>query len=439
MRTIHIYRGSRWQRWYNQPGSFGVARRYGQLSRSAFWDTIFPGPDVEPSSLFSFRTEGRGPNYFVTHGTSYPDLEATSYVARCFFDHYKATQPHPVAIVKLPLPNTPYATLSQNTSMKILAAVPVLTSIATAAGSALIEDWYCCSMIVFGMACNGIACCVAGRRDLRFEQRPPTSHPLSMPRAILSYSSQSRVLWRRPTPMGILYDGNDLVVMQGPDFMMNAIAYGKLGLTYLDERPYYHDLGVCAVLLSSQLLAQLLIVPQGKLIGQLLFLVSLAVSWVYNSYISSSDITMLFKALVFENLFGLEEISKTPPQQGPYCETRTSAVVFALLVMAPSLDKNTLPLVLDRLLHDNTRVWKMWKDSVVKCIEQHWNSYIEQLWDDDINHHIQKLVDSPGLGPRFTFNFPEADQPLSAEEISELNRLRSHAREAAEMYRKYQT
>ncbi|EIW55252.1 uncharacterized protein TRAVEDRAFT_94054, partial [Trametes versicolor FP-101664 SS1] len=49
MNTIHIYSGRRWMGWYNQPGTYEVARRYGQLAVSRLWDALYPGPNLDPA------------------------------------------------------------------------------------------------------------------------------------------------------------------------------------------------------------------------------------------------------------------------------------------------------------------------------------------------------------------------------------------------------
>ena len=41
---------------------------------------------------------------------------------------------------------------------------------------------------------------------------------------------------------------------------------------------------ICAFLLLSQFIVQLLLVPQGTLFGQIMFLASFTVSWGYNVY-----------------------------------------------------------------------------------------------------------------------------------------------------------
>ncbi|KAH7922535.1 hypothetical protein BV22DRAFT_1017093, partial [Leucogyrophana mollusca] len=49
MTTVHLYRGRRWWGWYNSPGSYTVAKHFGQLASSRLWDALFPGPNVEPA------------------------------------------------------------------------------------------------------------------------------------------------------------------------------------------------------------------------------------------------------------------------------------------------------------------------------------------------------------------------------------------------------
>ena len=44
-----------------------------------------------------------------------------------------------------------------------------------------------------------------------------------------------------------------------------------------------------AVNSRTHFVAQLLLIPQGSLFGHIMFLVSFAVSWVDNSYLSSTD------------------------------------------------------------------------------------------------------------------------------------------------------
>ncbi|KIJ60768.1 hypothetical protein HYDPIDRAFT_98055, partial [Hydnomerulius pinastri MD-312] len=42
LETIHFYKGRRWAGWYNYPGTVTVAKKFGQMADSRFWDSVFP-------------------------------------------------------------------------------------------------------------------------------------------------------------------------------------------------------------------------------------------------------------------------------------------------------------------------------------------------------------------------------------------------------------
>ncbi|EIW65314.1 uncharacterized protein TRAVEDRAFT_17071 [Trametes versicolor FP-101664 SS1] len=426
MVTTHIYTGRRWFGWYNQPGSFEVASRYGQLARGRFWDALYPGPNIDPASLFHFQGSQNGPSYTFVGKMSIIFQSATGHIARLFLDECqdmmpclssagKETAPGSVTVVELhdaPGSRITSAQLQQSMSMKIVAATTVLISLAAAVMCALLDDWYSCSVILFSMACNGIACGVAGRGALEFRLFKP----------LAPEDLQGRT--------GILHEGNDIVVMKGPRRTLNAVTQGRFDVRY-NSHPKHHDIGCCAVLLSLQLLAQLLVVPQGHLYGQLLFLFSLAVSWAYNSYLSSPDVSTLLRTVLFKQVLHLKCAAVAPgphkdeeaPQQQVNVKkykfgTRTSTVVFALLVIAPSTkDRRDLATLLDHFLTDNTPVWLDWKAEVLEHIEK------KRVKLDP--------ADPAGRSFRFHFNTRAQDIP------EEMHILRDYANVAAEMYRKY--
>ncbi|OBZ66307.1 hypothetical protein A0H81_13874 [Grifola frondosa] len=82
MATVHVYGGRKWLGWYNSPGSYEIAKRYGQLANSRFWDGLFPGINVDPAQLFELdgykgpnsRQRARAPS-FRRRGTRLSDLE----------------------------------------------------------------------------------------------------------------------------------------------------------------------------------------------------------------------------------------------------------------------------------------------------------------------------------------------------------------------------
>ena len=52
MATVNLIPNRRWGGWYNSPGSYEIAKQYGQLANSRFWDGLFPGGKHDPARLF---------------------------------------------------------------------------------------------------------------------------------------------------------------------------------------------------------------------------------------------------------------------------------------------------------------------------------------------------------------------------------------------------
>ncbi|KAJ2984527.1 hypothetical protein NUW54_g10475 [Trametes sanguinea] len=92
------------------------------------------------------------------------------------------------------------------------------------------------------------------------------------------------------------------------------------------------NISFCSLLLTIQFLSQLLLVPQGTLHGQLLFLGTLVCSWAYNSYVSTWDGESFQRRILVEQILRLQ-----PEQIKKYrLGTRTAMVVFVLLVLSPA-------------------------------------------------------------------------------------------------------
>ncbi|KIK21853.1 hypothetical protein PISMIDRAFT_103302, partial [Pisolithus microcarpus 441] len=49
MATVHVYQYRKWLGWYNSPGSYEIAKRYGRLATSKFFDGLFPGVHTDPA------------------------------------------------------------------------------------------------------------------------------------------------------------------------------------------------------------------------------------------------------------------------------------------------------------------------------------------------------------------------------------------------------
>ncbi|KAI0632919.1 hypothetical protein C8Q77DRAFT_1158378 [Trametes polyzona] len=418
MATVHLYEGRRWMGWYNQPGSYEIARRYGQLASSRFWDVLYPGPNSEPATLCGIDGGVDGPRYLsVTSGAAHTKTSriACLLLEECIsmplHDSISPRESAPGTVTVVDIVDEPRLEpkLPQSTTMTLAATIPILCSCAAAAASALLGDWFCTSMILFGVAASGISYCVIGRGTLKIAMAQP--HDES------------------PHGAGIFEDSNDFVVVRGPKSALKVLTRGRIVLEY-DSRPSYHDLGMCSVLLSLQLLAQLLVVPQGYLYGQLLFLASLAVSWAYNSYVSCPDLRALLRRMLFEQVLHIAPAKETGTEGstggrgGGRAEkyrfgTRTMMAVFALLVLAEDArDVRSLRLVLDNLLPNDTPLWALWKGEVVRNI----GAKLENI-------QAARRDRARVVKERFRFTFPSA---TGHRELLQL--LFDDAHAAADMY-----
>ncbi|KAI0676020.1 hypothetical protein C8Q78DRAFT_963899 [Trametes maxima] len=356
MATVHVYPGRRWLGCYNQPGSYEIAKWYGKLARSRLWDTLLPGPAIDPAILFRFDRAEAGPKYMSV----LPDAmeQRTGHVARLLFDGCKAlpslrtpttgqrmTIPGSITVVNITHnPNTTeIPQLGKSAITSLISAIPIGASVLACAQCAILEDWYCFSVILLGMVVGAATCYIIGSGRLYF--RFPTSTGPSSP------------------SIGLLHNnGDDLMLVKGPEGALNVITKGRFVLEY-SSRPTHHNIGICSVVLSIQFLAQLLFVPQGALNGQLLFLASLAISWLYNSYLSSLDIEGLQREFLFGKILRLN-LRGAKYELG----TRTATVVFLLLVLAHDAEEYVLRRILDELLPNDTEVWNVWKAGVMQNI-----------------------------------------------------------------------
>jgi hypothetical protein len=138
-------------------------------------------------------------------------------------------------------------------------------------------------------------------------------------------------------------------------------------------RDEYAAIGLCSLLLVIQLLAQLLLIPQGTLFGQIMFLSSFAASWVYNLYLSSIDNEYIQENLIQEEL-GLKEKHMRTYSLG----TRTTAAVFACLMLQPpgvcaesewkDLGFNPASIICNFIPND-TPVWIAWREKVLSVMK----------------------------------------------------------------------
>ena len=66
MSTLHIYQGRRWRGWYNSPGAYTVAKRFGRIADSRFWRGLFTGSCQDPTTAFGLNGK-EGPKYIALY------------------------------------------------------------------------------------------------------------------------------------------------------------------------------------------------------------------------------------------------------------------------------------------------------------------------------------------------------------------------------------
>ena len=344
MTTVHFYKYRQWLGWYNTPGSFQIARRYGLVARSAFFEGLFPGVRIEPAELVEFDGWKGEKFQAVRSGTI---INTTNRLASALIKECASMVGVPipgregsrVGVTIVRLKENPPAIVKPKrpiTCIALFGIIPIASSLTACIASVVYHDWISFSLILWGMLSNGISCLVIGRGTLFF------THP---GRAAGS-----------PHVDGIL--GTDIdkefVLLQGSGNAISSVTHGKFSLELCNgDREY---VGWCSVLLTIQFIAQLFLIPQASLFGQVMFLFSLAVSWIYNLCLSAVDKEKILGRTL------LEKILSRPLLKKYILPNRAAAVVFALCILRPEEPEK----IVEAYLPNKTRVWRKWKEIVLE-------------------------------------------------------------------------
>ncbi|EJF58591.1 hypothetical protein DICSQDRAFT_90398, partial [Dichomitus squalens LYAD-421 SS1] len=255
MATVNLIPNRRWGGWYNTPGSYEIAKQYGQLARSRFWDGLFPGGKHDPAELFGL--DGQiGPRFVaIRSGSSFASTGHLAHlITRMARDtestHTAAgrhTNPATVTIIDLPWdpPQVVECPLSSRLNGSVVfSMIPIAVSWGCCVVCALAGDWYTFAAILTGIVANGWACFVIGSGKLTFK------HPVPAAEA--------------PPGDGFLLDGRNIVVLRGTEGAVNSFTQGRF---FLQERkardtdtapqggqPNSFAIGLCSILLTAQFL-----------------------------------------------------------------------------------------------------------------------------------------------------------------------------------------
>ena len=364
MATVHVYKGRKGLGWYNTPGSYEIAKRYGRIAKSPVFRGLFPGVRSEAAKIFEF--DGwQGPRFqAAASGTI---IDSTGHLASVFtkgcaaIDDVVRVPGRPgsdvgVTIAKLnKVPPTEVDIIPFKANF--LAILPVIASLAACITSAVYRDWFSFSLILWGMFSNGISCFVIGSGTLRFMHPKPAAGS--------------------PRGDGILDSGNVFVILRGEEGAVNSVTRGRFHI-HFPSKFYPEDIGYCSILLTIQFLAQLFLVPQASLFGQIMFISSLGASWVYNMILSAFDKEKIQQRILLDQVLDKPSLTKY------ILTTRTTAVVFVLCVLSPDDPRKFL----DAYLPNDTRVWGQWKGTVVRKLNEK-----EELHFTDADWNLKGYTD----------------------------------------------
>ena len=357
MATMHLYEGHAWFGWYNNPGSFVMAKKFGELFSGLYKSKPTPGEhekkqpelayEVDPNTMFRFDHK-ESPQFCASQSSTY--IRDTGYVGQLFLAgcrHLDAIMvpgrsKRRVGVTIADLDEVPPAESSPRLRRRLsrtLAILPIIVSVGGCVACGYYEDWFCFSLILLGIVSSGLSSLVIGAGDLQFV------HPWPSPHA--------------PRGDGILVSDSEVVVLRGDEAAVTPVTRGRFSVRF-SSRWQCYSIRVAVFFLATQFLLQLLLVPQGMVFGQILFLATLAVSWTYNSYLFP-PIEMVQRKLLFD-ILKLRPSMLTKFSLG----TRTQMAVFVLL----TLRSNDPAKILDLLLPNDTKVWKRWKGIVLEKLKE---------------------------------------------------------------------
>ena len=328
---------------FNSPGSYLAATGFSRLAKSRVWDGSHAGVSVDPNALTSTSTSSSGPKFIAAFSGS--ALPATGPIAKMLADYSRKL---PVTVVEgrvttsssvtiVELPDAPDSEVHPLTRISAPVTLPFLASGAAAAACGVVGDWTTLAMIVLGVASNGFSSIALQSGDLTF------TRPITTPGA--------------PAGDGYLESGSEIIVLKGSEAAVSSVTRGRFTLRYRGESAL-RAFSICSSLLTLQCIIQLLIIPQGTYLGQLFFLVTMIISWLYNSYVVRQE------AAVWEKLV-LEDLLKAPTMKRYSLGTRTQAAVFLMQVLKPADVEEQLSL----LIPNNTPVWKTWRQTVARGLQ----------------------------------------------------------------------
>ena len=330
---------------YNSPGTVALSQKLSALSHSRTRDAQHKGVGIPLANLLALPTNG-GPKFTATRsGTR---ISHSGDVAKILLDVYKdhptdvaaggrVTVPTAVTVVDLHTPPAPQEHPRVTAGWSIFRLLPITASVVGCVFCALSGDTWSAAMIAVGMLSTGFASHALSAGDLTF------TRPKSAPGV--------------PPGDGYLETDNEIVVLRGEEGAVAAVTRGELTLRFKSESQLYW-LTFSSNLLSAQAIAQLLFVPFGSSVGQLTFLATLGISWLYNLYVAAREKQAWHRTII-------EDVLKKPTVKRYALGTRAATAVFVIAMLKPTnVEKQLL-----QFIPNETAVWSLWRRLVAQALE----------------------------------------------------------------------
>ncbi|KAI0822662.1 hypothetical protein BC628DRAFT_657113 [Trametes gibbosa] len=344
MMLPHLHAQRKWWGWYNCPGSYYLAKRYGQLARFRFWSPLYR-PSAVPRELEAELGGATGPPF--TSCSSGATLARTGPFASMLVEgcgeveavEVKGRRSDSVDVVIVSLDQAPPALLYPrvpHTYSKRLALFPIAVTVSTGIACCFYREYYIAAVIFLSALCHGIACRVMGDARFAYQHRIPPQTP--------RYES------------GWLSTPRSFVLLSGTEAAIAPINWGRFSLAF-DHSMEQCMVTACSILLGFQFLLQLLLVPQGGLFGQTMFLVSVVAAWFYHRLILARGKEVVERRILMADILGGPKIQKYR------FGTRTAAAVFTVLALRRVIGAD-IQARLQALLPSGTPVWELFHDRV---------------------------------------------------------------------------
>ncbi|KAI6042772.1 hypothetical protein EDC04DRAFT_2563661 [Pisolithus marmoratus] len=379
---VHVFEGRKWLGWYNSPGSYIMGMRFSGLAYSAVpslprdeQEHVQTDLQTDLASLFEYHGR-KGPKFRAVHSGS--TFQETGHLAALFMKECteerpiringRETQPVSVTIANLNhVPPREACPTMNRRSAPFYASVPILVSMGACAACGRYQDWFSFAVILFGIIVSGVSCRVIGSGTFRFMHPEPAQGS--------------------PPGDGILGCDEEVVLLKGEEGAVNAVTRGRFSLLFKSQhaRRTVKLIRMCSVILVIQAIAQLILVPQSSPFGQLMFVVSVAVSWLYNLWLWSIDKEKVQRDILMDTL-------GRPRLPRYILGTRTSMVIFVLL----ALELDNPEDVMNFLLPPNTTAWRIWKAAVIKRLRNNEKLSLDASdWDDSsLSDQDRKMLET---------------------------------------------